>query len=105
MKEIILGIVFIIGAVSFILAAVYFKSEKYLNALCDGIYDEKQKKAKILFGKATSWFSMAIGCLTLVSGILFFVFPEMKYSIALFYIIVFSIMVMVYMTVFCKKTK
>jgi len=103
MKEIIIGTVFIFGALIFIFAGFYFKSEKYISSLCDGIFDEKLRKEKEFFGKATGYFSMALGSLTLVSGILFFLFPQIKYSVALFYIIAFALIVMIYMAIFSKS--
>ena len=105
MKEIIIGIVFIIGALLFITAGFYFKSKNYIDALCDGIFDEEQKKTKELFGKVTGYFSMAIGFLTLISGIMFFSFPQIKYTVALIYIIIFTIMAVIYMSLFQKNQK
>ncbi|MCR4627425.1 MAG: hypothetical protein K5640_07220 [Treponema sp.] len=105
MKEIIIGIVFIIGALLFIAAGFYFKSKKYLAALCDGIYEEKQKKAKSFFANVTGYFSMALGYLTLICGIMFFVFPKIKYYIALIYIIIFAVMAMIYMSICGNKVR
>ena len=105
MKEIILGIFFITGGISFIAAGFYFRSEKYLNALCSGVYDSAKLNSKKLFAAATGIFSIAIGVLTVISGILFFALPEIKYSVALFYIIVFALLSIVYMFVFSGKAK
>ena len=105
MKEIIVGIVFIFGALIFIFSGFYFKSKKYIESLCDGIFDEEQKKEKEFFAKATGNFSMAIGALTFVSGIMFFLCPQIKYSIALVYLVIFAIMVMAYMFIFQKAKK
>ena len=69
MKEIILGIFFITGGISFIVAGFYFRSKKYLDALCTGIYDSAKLKSKKLFATATGIFSTAIGILTGISGI------------------------------------
>ena len=105
MKEIIIGIIFIIGALLFITAGFYFKSKKYIESLCDGIFDEKKRKEKELFGKFTGFFSMALGFLTLISGVMFFMFPEIKYYIALIYIIVFAVMTIIYMSIFGNDIK
>ena len=105
MKEIILGIFFITGGISFIVSGFYFRSKKYLDALCTGIYDSAKLKSKKLFATATGIFSTAIGILTVMSGILFFALPEMKYEVALFYIIVFALLSIVYMFVFSRRAK
>lgn len=100
MKEIILGIFFIVGGIAFVCAGFYFRSESYFKALTSGIFEKEKLAEKKLFAQATGIFSVAIGILTILSGVLFFIASESKYMIALTYIIIFALLSIVYTFVF-----
>lgn len=93
MKTIIICIVFAISGLCFIAAGIYFLSDKYLKSLCENIYDAKKQASKKMIGKASGYFSFSIGFVTIIFGMLFALLPQIKYFIALFYMIILSIAV------------
>ncbi|QTQ12975.1 hypothetical protein HRQ91_00065 [Treponema parvum] len=90
MKNLIICIVFFAGGSVFLAAGFYFLSERYLKSICENITDPDKKASRRFLGISAGRFSIFVGILTIICGFLFVIIPEVKYFIALIYMIVLT---------------
>ncbi|QTQ15226.1 hypothetical protein [Treponema parvum] len=100
MKTVIICIVFFAGGSVFLAAGFYFFSEKYLKDICANITDPDKKTSRRFLGISAGRFSIFVGTLTMICGFLFVIIPEVKYFIALIYMIVLTAAFFILMNIF-----
>lgn len=86
-KLIIIMIAFIFVGVMFFAAGMYFSSKTYLQALMDAHETEEDKRHAVISGKLCGTIALALGGLTVTSGIAIRFFPKVFHYMALIYVI------------------
>lgn len=78
---------FILAGVLFILAGLYFSSKKYQKSLADSHDNADEKTKAVTMGKLCGIISLALGGITVVSGIAIKIVPELFRYLSLFYVL------------------
>lgn len=90
-KLILVMVLFIIFGLVFIIAGLYFSSEKYLSKIAESVLDEKKSKQIKKTGKLCGYVSISIGSFTIFCGIICKVLPQLFSVMSLFYVIILII--------------
>lgn len=86
-KLIFVMVVFIVVGIMFLAAGFYFSSKGYLQALADSREDENEKRNAVISGKLCGTIALALGGLTIVSGVCIKLVPKMFHYMALIYVL------------------
>ncbi|OJF76889.1 MAG: hypothetical protein BKP49_04805 [Treponema sp. CETP13] len=90
MKSIILSILFIVVGIVFCIVGTLFKSGKILDNQ---------------IGKVSGFFALAVGGLTVVSGIVIAIFPKLTDVFALLYVVLITLLLFIMMGLLNTKNK
>lgn len=80
-------IAFIVVGIIFLAAGFYFSSKTYLQALSDAHETDEEKRHAVISGKLCGTISLALGGLTVASGIAIKVVPKLFHYMALIYVL------------------
>lgn len=86
-KIIVAMILFIIAGIVFLAAGLYFSSKKYQQALADSHENPEEKRKAVITGKLCGIIALALGGLTLVSGIIIKFMPQIFRYLSFFYVL------------------
>lgn len=86
-KLILVMIAFIIIGGIFLAAGFYFSSKAYLQALADAHETEQDKRHAVISGKLCGTISMALGGLTIASGVAIKLIPKLFHYMAFIYVL------------------
>mgnify|MGYP004449793505 CR=1 FL=1 len=97
-KTIILTILCLFSGIAFIVAGIYFLTTGYLDKLNSASPNTSEKN--ILRAKTCGYISLGIGALTLMFGIMLFMFPSISSALVLVYMSILLISCIVLMVVY-----
>lgn len=87
-KESIILIAFLICGILFLLAGMYFLSNKFLQSLQEAASSPEKQKAALLSGKISGYVSLGIGGFTVFCGIITKLMPQIFQYLAIAYVII-----------------
>jgi len=98
----LLSILSIIAGLAFISAGIYFLSGKYLNKLNEATPEQTSENLakNKLRAKASGYVGLGIGALTIMFGIMLFLFPGISAALALTYMIILMISCIILVAVY-----
>lgn len=86
-KLIITMVAFIVAGIVFLAAGFYFSSKNYQQALADSHENPEEKRKAVITGKLCGIIALALGGLTLASGIIIKIIPQMFRYLSFFYVL------------------
>lgn len=86
-KLIITMAAFIAAGIAFLVVGFYFSSKTYQKALADSHEAPEEKRRAVITGKLCGIIALALGGLTVVSGIAIKVFPRMFRYLSFVYVL------------------
>lgn len=92
-KFLVLLILSIVMGIGFVVVSFYFSSQKYISRLNEASPEKSEEafRKNAFRAKGSSIVSLVLGILTIVWGIVLFIFPQISGPLALFYMIVLII--------------
>lgn len=86
-RLLIIMIAFIIVGVTFIVTGLYFGSQGFLQAMADAHESEEEKRHAVISGKLCGTIALALGGLTIASGIAIKFVPQLFHYMAILYVL------------------
>lgn len=86
-KLIIAMAAFIVAGIVFLAAGFYFSSKNYQKALADSHENPEEKRKAVITGKLCGIIALALGGLTIASGIIIKVMPQMFRYLSFVYVL------------------
>lgn len=86
-KLIIAMAAFIVAGIVFLAAGFYFSSKNYQKALADSHENPEEKRKAVIMGKLCGIIALALGGLTIASGIIIKVLPKMFRYLSFVYVL------------------